>query len=223
MNKPNTSTSSRRGFLRTAVTSAAVTAGAVAGSAQAAQSCKVSNGDILGPFFQPGSAQNANATIELAKTTEAGEHIVIKGRVVAPDCKSPIAGAMVDIWQCNATGAYDIAHPDEKIAPANYNLRGQTKTNDKGEFILKTVMPGRYNIPPGLPGLEKNAGQLRPAHIHLTVIHPIFVPLTTQIYFKGDTQIKGDPWAKHSKVIVAMNGKEGNLDIVLAAGPLQKA
>lgn len=224
MNKPDTSTSSRRGFLRTAVTSAATTAGAVAaGSVQAAQSCKVSNGDILGPFFQPGSAQSANATIELAKTTEAGEHVVITGRVLAPDCKSPIAGAVVDVWQCNAKGAYDIAHPDEKIAPANYNLRGQTKTNDKGEFVLKTIMPGRYNIPPGLPGLEKNAGQLRPAHIHLTVVHPIFVPLTTQIYFKGDTQIKDDPWAKHSKVIVAMKGKEGRLDIVLAAGPLHKA
>jgi catechol 1,2-dioxygenase len=209
--------SSRRRLLTGAVATAV---SAVATTAQAAQSCRVSNGDILGPFFLPGSAQNANATIELAKTTEAGDHVVITGRVLAPDCKTPIAGAMVDAWQANAKGAYDIAHPDEKIAPANYNLRGQTKTNDKGEFVLKTVMPGRYNIPPGLPGLEKNAGQLRPAHIHLTVVHPIFVPLTTQLYFKGDSQIKGDPWAKHSKIIVEMKGKQGSIDIVLAAGPL---
>lgn len=209
--------SSRRTLLTGAVASAV---GAVTTTAQAAQSCRVSNGDILGPFFLPGSAQNANATIELAKTTEAGDRIVITGRVLAPDCKTPIAGAMVDAWQANAKGAYDIAHPDEKIAPANYNLRGQTKTNDKGEFVLHTVMPGRYNIPPGLPGLEKNAGQLRPAHIHLTVVHPIFVPLTTQLYFKGDSQIKGDPWAKDSKIIVEMKGKQGAIDIVLAAGPL---
>ncbi len=210
-------TSSRRSLLTGAVAGAV---GAITSSAQAAQSCRVANGDILGPFFQPGSAQHANATIELAKSSEAGEHIVITGRILAPDCKTPIAGAMVDAWQCNAKGAYDIAHPDEKIAPANYNLRGQTKTNEKGEFVLKTVRPGRYNIPPGLPGLEKNAGQLRPAHIHLTVIHPIFVPLTTQLYFKGDSQIKGDPWAKHSKVQVGMKGKQGSIDLVLAAGPL---
>ena len=209
--------SSRRRLLTGAVATAV---SAVATTAQAAQSCRMSNGDILGPFFLPGSAQNANATIELAKTTEAGEHIVITGRVLAPDCKTPIGGAIVDAWQANAKGAYDIAHPDEKIAPANYNLRGQTKTNEKGEFVLKTVMPGRYNIPPGLPGLEKNAGQLRPAHIHLTVVHPIFVPLTTQLYFKGDSQIKGDPWAKHSRIIVEMKGKQGSIDIVLAAGPL---
>jgi catechol 1,2-dioxygenase len=209
--------SSRRSLLTGAVATAV---GAVTATAHAAQSCKVSNGDILGPFFLPGSAQSGNATIELAKTTETGDHIVITGRVLAPDCKTPIAGAMVDVWQANAKGAYDIAHPDEKIAPANYNLRGQSKTNDKGEFVLKTVMPGRYNIPPGLPGLEKETGQLRPAHIHLTVIHPIFVPLTTQLYFKGDSQIKGDPWAKGSKVIVEMKGKQGSIDIVLASGPL---
>jgi catechol 1,2-dioxygenase len=213
----SSSSANRRRFLVTAP--AAVAAVAVL-PAQAAQSCRVSNGDVLGPFFRPGSAQNANATIELAKTTEAGDHVIINGRVVAPDCRTPIVGAIVDAWQCNAEGAYDISHPDEKIAPANYNLRGQTKTNDKGEFVLKTVMPGRYNIPPGLPGLEKHAGKQRPAHIHLTVVHPIFVPLTTQLYFKGDSQIKGDPWAKDSKVIVEMKGKQGNIDIVLADGPL---
>lgn len=211
-----TKLTSRRGLL----TGAVATAMGTVTAAQAAQSCRVSNGDILGPFFLPGSAQNANATIELAKTTEAGEHVVITGRVLAPDCKTPIAGAMVDAWQANAKGAYDIAHPDEKIAPANYNLRGQTKTNEKGEFVLRTILPGRYNIPPGLPGLDKYAGQMRPAHIHLTVVHPIFVPLTTQLYFKGDSQIKGDPWAKHSTNIVEMKGKDGRFDIVLAAGPL---
>ncbi len=212
-----TSNPSRRSMMTGAMAAAV---GAVASTAQAGQSCRVSNGDILGPFFLPGSAQNAQATIKLASSSEAGDHVVITGRVLSPDCKTPVAGAMVDVWQCNAKGAYDIAHPDEKIAPANYNLRGQTKTNDKGEFVLQTVMPGRYNIPPGLPGLEKNAGQLRPAHIHLTVVHPIFVPLTTQLYFKGDSQIKGDPWAKHSKVIVDMKGKKGAIDIVLAAGPM---
>ena len=214
MNSPRPN---RRNFLFTVP---AAVAGAAVLPAQAAQSCRVSNGDVLGPFFLPGSAQNVNATIELAKTTEAGDHILITGRVVAPDCKTPIAGAMVDVWQANAKGAYDISNPSEKIAPANYNLRGQTQTNNKGEFVLKTVMPGRYDIPPGLPGLEKMAGKTRPAHIHMTVVHPLFVPLTTQIYFNGDSQIKGDPWAKHSRMIVEMKGKQGGIDIVLAAGPL---
>lgn len=209
--------SSRRSLLTGAVAAAV---GAVATTAQAVQSCRVSNGDVIGPFFLPGSAQNANATVALAKATEGGDHVVITGRLLAPDCKTPVAGAMVDIWQANAKGAYDIANPSEKIAPANYNLRGQTQTNDKGEFVLKTVMPGAYDIPPGFPGLEKMAGQTRPRHIHMSVVHPLFVPLTTQIYFKGDSQIKVDPWAKHSKVIIDMKGKEGRIDIVLASGPM---
>ncbi len=211
-----TNISSRRGLLTGAVAAAVGTVT----TAHAAPSCRVTNGDILGPFFLPGSASNANATIELAKPTEPGEHVEIRSRVLAPDCKTPIAGAVVDVWQANAKGAYDIAHPDEKITPDKYHLRGQTQTNALGEFILKTIMPGRYNIPPGPPNLEKQAGQLRPAHIHLTVVHPIYVPLTSQLYFKGDSQIKGDPWAKDSKNIVEMKGKQGQVDIVLAAGPL---
>ena len=73
----------RRNFLFTVP---AAVAGAAVLPVQAAQSCHVSNGDVLGPFFLPGSAQNVNATIELAKTTEAGDHILITGRVLAPDC-----------------------------------------------------------------------------------------------------------------------------------------
>ena len=209
--------SNRRSLLKGALAGAV---GVMATSAQAAQSCLVSNGDVLGPFFLPGSAQNPNATIALAKVSEEGEHIAIAGRLLAPDCKTPIAGAVVDAWQANAKGAYDISNPSEKIAPANYNLRGQTQTNDKGEFVLQTVMPGRYDIPAGMPGLEKWGGQTRPAHIHLTVVHPLFVPLTTQIYFKGDSKIKTDPWAKNSKVVVEMKGRQGSIDIVLATGPM---
>ena len=206
--------SHRRSLLKGAVAGAV---GVVATTAQAVQSCLVSNSDVLGPFFLPGSAQNANATIALAKVSEAGEHIVITGRLLAPDCKTPIIGAVVDAWQANAKGAYDISNPGEKIAPANYNLRGQTQTNAKGEFVLQTVMPGRYDIPAGMPGLEKWGGQTRPAHIHLTVVHPLFVPLTTQLYFKGDSKIKDDPWAKKSKVIVDMKSGQGHIDIVLAS------
>jgi len=43
-----------------------------------------------------------------------------------------------------------------------------------GEF--GSVMPGRYNTGDGL----------RPAHIHVTISHPDYEVLITQMYFKGD-------------------------------------
>lgn len=222
MNQSDAQNTGRRGFLRTAMTSAAATAGAVAGTAQAAQ-CSVSGGDILGPFYRPNAAMAAASIIELAKTSEQGTHITLTGRILRPDCKTPVVNAVVDVWQANHEGMYDIKTPDEVIAPANYHMRGQARTNDKGEFTLKTVMPGKYRIPPGLENFEKFEGYLRPAHIHLTVTHPVYLPLTTQLYFNGDPQIAKDPWAKHSKHLVKMSKDKGAFEIVLGNTPPHKA
>jgi catechol 1,2-dioxygenase len=217
--KTNTITpASRRGFLSSAIAGAAATVG----TAQAAQ-CNVTGGDILGPFYRPNSANSSKAGfIMLAKANESGKRITLTGRVLRPDCKTPVANAVIDAWQANDKGAYDVKTPDEVIAPENYNLRGQTRTNDKGEFVLDTVMPGKYNIPPGLEGFEQHAGKLRPAHIHLTITHPVYLPLTTQVYFQNDSQIKNDPWAKHSELIATMSGGNAKVEIVLGNTPPAK-
>lgn len=222
MNKTDAQASSRRGFLRNAVTSAVATAGVVAaaGSAQAVQSCIVSGGDILGPFYRPNAAMAAASVIELAKAGEKGTRITLTGRILRPDCKTPVANAVMDVWQANHEGMYDIKTPDEVIAQANYNLRGQARTNANGEFTINSIVPGKYKIPPGLENFE---GYLRPAHIHLTVTPPLNLPLITQLYFTGDPQIAKDPWAKHSKHMVKMNKDKGSLEIVLGNTPPHKA
>ena len=52
-----------------------------------------------------------------------------------------------------------------------------------------------------MPGLEQYAGQTRPAHVHFMVMHPLFGPLTMQLYFKGDPYLSKDPFAKPSLAI----------------------
>jgi protocatechuate 3,4-dioxygenase beta subunit len=177
----------------------------------------------LGPFYRPNAAMSAASIIQLVKPEEKGNHIVLTGRVLRPDCKTPVVNAIVDVWQANAEGMYDIKTPDEVIAPANYYMRGQARTNDQGVFTLKTIVPGKYRIPPGLENFEKFEGYLRPAHIHLTVTHPVYLPLTTQLYFNGDPQIAKDPWAKHSKNMVKMNKDQGTFEIVLGNTPPHKS
>lgn len=209
----------RRRFL-TAVPAAA--AAAVSGSAYAAGACLVTDGDILGPFYRP----NAKATARLADASTQGERLVLTGVVLRPDCKTPVAGAAVDIWHCDHNGAYDIKTPDEKISPENYRFRALTQADSKGRFVIETIVPGRYSIPPGLEAFEKFAGQTRPAHIHITIIHPMFLPLTTQIYFKGDPNIAKDPWARYSRVLVGLKrsggAASGSIDLVLANRPGQR-
>jgi catechol 1,2-dioxygenase len=216
--KKSSSIASRRNFLSTAIAGVA----AAAGTAEAAQ-CGPTGGDILGPFYRPNSASSTKVGfIQLAKMNESGKRISLTGRVLRPDCKTPVANAVIDAWQANDKGAYDIKTPDEVIAPENYNLRGQTRTNDKGEFVLDTVMPGKYGIPPGLEGFEAHAGKIRPAHVHLTITHPVYLPLTTQVYFQNDAQIKDDPWAQHSELIAQISGNNATVEIVLGNTPPKK-
>ena len=64
---------------------------------------------------------------------------------------------------------------------------------------------------------------MRPAHIHFRVMESLHVPLTTQLYFKDDPFIAGDPWASHraaSAIGLKQDGKtqRGTYDIVLARG-----
>lgn len=213
------SPSNRRRFLFTAP---AAIAGVAALPAQAKEICGVTDGDILGPFYRPG----AKTMAKLADAGVAGERLVFTGTVLRPDCKTPVVGASIDFWHCDHQGAYDIKTPDEKIAPENFRFRAMAQTDKDGRFVFETVVPGRYGIPPGLEGFEAFAGQTRPAHFHLTVTHPIYLPLTTQVYMRGDPFIAKDPWAKHSKLIMVVKkagaGSTGQVEIVLANRPGQR-
>lgn len=104
-----------------------------------------------------------------------------------------------------------------------FHLRGMLVTNEKGRYEIETIVPGRYPTPPNLPGLEKYAGLTRPAHIHFRVMESLHVPLTTQVYFKGDPFIAKDPWARHKQSLAIDLKQDGKLrrgvfDIVLARG-----
>ena len=215
----SSSLSRRRRFLLAAP---AAVAGFAALPAQAKNACGVTDGDLLGPFSRPG----AKAAVKLADAGTEGTRLVLAGTVLRPDCKTPVAGASIDFWHCDHKGAYDIKTPDEKIAPENYRFRAMAQTDKDGHFVFETIVPGRYGIPPGLEGFEAYAGQTRPAHFHLTVTHPIYLPLTTQIYMNGDPFIGKDPWARHSKLIMAVKksgaGSTGQVEIVLANRPGQR-
>ena len=127
---------------------------------------------------------------------------------------------LIEVWQTNNAGQYDTNKPGNFTEHVDFHLRGMMLTDQQGNYEFETIMPGRYPIPPNLPGLEKYAGVMRPAHIHFRVSEILHVPLTTQLYFKGDPNIAHDPWAR-SKPSMAIDLKQdgkfmhGNLDIVL--------
>jgi catechol 1,2-dioxygenase len=209
---------SRRTFLRG---SAAVLGGAIsAGPAFAAKHlCRATESDIVGPFYRFG----APFRTRLAGPDEAGDRLVLTGTVFGSDCRTPLPGALIEVWQANNAGLYDTNKPGNFTELTTFHLRGMLETNERGQYEIETIVPGRYPIPPNLPGLEKYAGLTRPAHIHFRVMESLHVPVTTQLYFKGDPFLAKDPWAGRKPTLAIGLKQEGNLrrgvfDIVLARG-----
>lgn len=138
------------------------------GRSDSGGSCEATGSDVEGPFHAEGAPERA----ELAPDDEPGTPLVVEGTVLGPDCRAPIAGAMLDVWHADAEGEYYDA--DE-----TYRLRGQVKADDGGSYRIRTIRPGNYPL----------AGSLRPAHVHFNVAAPGFEPLTTQLYFSDDPHL----------------------------------
>jgi catechol 1,2-dioxygenase len=187
--------------------------------AATAKSCRLTESDILGPFYRFG----APFQTKLAGPNEPGERLVISGKVYSSDCRSSLPNTLIEIWQANQAGLYDTDKPGNFTERVDFHLRGMMLTDQQGNYEFETIMPGRYPVPPNLPGLEKYAGLTRPAHIHFRVSESLHVPLTTQLYFRGDPHIAKDPWAAHKPSVaigLRQDGKflRGTFDVVLAKG-----
>ncbi|MBO9134680.1 intradiol ring-cleavage dioxygenase [Rhizobium sp. B230/85] len=135
---------------------------------------------VLGPFHVMDAPQYENgANICL---DGKGEPLLVQGRVTDTDGK-PIAGAMLDVWQANDEGFYDV---QQKGLQPEMNLRGIFKTDADGSYWFKSVRPKFYPIPDDGP-VGKLLGQMgrhpfRPAHIHFIVGAAGFEPITTHIF-----------------------------------------
>ena len=74
-----------------------------------------------------------------------------------------------------------------------------------------------------MPGLERYGGLTRARHIHIKVLPFLHVALTTQLYFKGDPNLAGDPWGGHKPSLALGMKQDGrymkaDFDFVLATG-----
>lgn len=193
--------------------------GLLSGSTLAQQLCALTQGDILGPYYRFGAPFQSR----LVGPEEPGERLMITGTLFSSDCRTPVPGALMEIWQANSAGLYDTQKPGNFTDKGDFHLRGMLYTDAQGRYRIETVMPGRYPVPPNLPGLEKYGGLMRPAHIHFRVIDSLHVPVTLQLYFKGDPHIAGDPWARDRSTNTIELQRDGELrrgvfDIVLARG-----
>ena len=150
-----------------------------------------SKGTIEGPYYIPDAPRlPAEATLPM-RENEGGTPLLFQGQVTSVD-GTPLAGALVEIWQADNDGYYS------QFAPGlpEWNLRGGVVADDQGNFKIHTIEPAPYQIPTdGACGkLISAAGwhAWRPAHLHLKVSVPGHQLITTQLYFQGGSHVEDD-------------------------------
>lgn len=147
---------------------------------------------IEGPYYVP-NPPVLQPPYELPRRPdEPGDPLVFSGTVTNAESGEPLAGALLDMWQCDANGAYSNIDP----SVPEMNLRGKLHALDDGTYAVRTIVPAPYEIPKGGPfgkflaALGRSA--YRPAHLHFTVTAEGHEPLTTQIYFETDEYLNTD-------------------------------
>lgn len=161
--------------------------------------CVLTSRQVEGPFFFP--APDRRNLVEDRK----GVPLSLKFQVIShPDC-TPVPGAVVEIWHCDAEGTYsgypeEITHDIWKTAmflgkngqerdgqihvdPINDTrfLRGRQSTDAEGWVAFDTIFPGWY--------------EGRVPHVHLKVVTADQKQLMTQFYF--DTELCNEIYTTH--------------------------
>jgi catechol 1,2-dioxygenase len=145
---------------------------------------------VLGPFHLTESPVRAlGDDIDLVG---GGERCVVSGRVRSTD-GTPLPGAVVDVWQADDKGYYDVQQPG--VQPAG-NGRGLFTADAEGRFWFRTCVPAAYPIPTDGPvgGLLRATGRhpYRPAHIHFIAEAEGHTPVTTHIFVAGGDYLDSD-------------------------------
>lgn len=134
-----------------------------------------------GPFYPqtlPLDSDNDLVRVEGRSGLARGEITDLDGRVLDPRGR-PVAGARVEIWQCDAYGRYH--HPwDRRNVPLDEDFQGYGRftTSPEGAYRFRTIKPVPY------PG--------RAPHIHFAVTAPGADPFITQMYVAGAPENQRD-------------------------------
>lgn len=176
-----------------------------------------------GPFYPdklPLDTDNDLIVINEATKPSVGEITHLTGRILSPSGE-PVRNAVVEIWQCDANGAYlHSGTGNKEKQDANFQGFGRFLTNSKGEYYFRTIKPVPY------PG--------RTPHIHYKIRKGGKELLVTQCYIKGHPQnerdgvLRGirDPKAKAALMVDWKKIKDSkigeyaaNWDVVLGQTP----
>jgi protocatechuate 3,4-dioxygenase beta subunit len=116
-----------------------------------------------------------------------GERVIVHG-FVKDEFGRPVAGALIEVWQANASGRY--RHKKDQYIGAldpNFGGCGRVLTDADGYYAYRTIKPGPYPW-------RNRINEWRPSHIHYSLCGDGWAQrLITQMYFEGDPLIDTCP------------------------------
>jgi protocatechuate 3,4-dioxygenase beta subunit len=127
-----------------------------------------------GPFYPVDWSGDVDADlVRVAGQAARAQGVVthLRGRVLDAQ-GTPVSGAVVEIWQCDAFGRYRHPRDRQDGRDPGFQGRGRVATGPDGSYAFRTIRPVPY------PG--------RTPHIHVAVAAPGREPLVTQFYVAGE-------------------------------------
>lgn len=144
---------------------------------------------VLGPFFVEGAPEiDQGGDIAFGAP---GQPCWVQG-TVRDTAGAPLPGALLEIWECDEDGFYDVQYAGEDRTAA----RGRLQTDQDGCFRLWALTPVPYPIPHDGPvgRLLSATGRspMRAPHLHFLVRSPGQRTLITHIFVAGEALQRGD-------------------------------
>ena len=144
---------------------------------------------VLGPFYVDDSPHLAPGG-DMADGVE-GDPCFISGQV--RNLKGePIAGAVLDMWQADDEGTYEVQLAEH----SGPYLRGVYHSGPDGRYLVKTIAPLGYAIPMDGPVgdliKQTEVSYFRPAHIHFIMSAPGYQKIITHLFKRGTDYLESD-------------------------------
>lgn len=143
---------------------------------------------VLGPFFVE-DAPEMRMGDNIVKAGTPGDPCAVSGSVASTD-GTPLANAIIDVWEAGGDGFYDVQKPD------GTNLRARFRTGADGKFDFRCVRPVSYPVPHDGPVGKMLAATgrhpMRPGHLHFVIEAPGFEKLVTHLFVRGDEFLDSD-------------------------------
>jgi hydroxyquinol 1,2-dioxygenase len=144
---------------------------------------------VFGPFFLE-EAPHYELGADVANGAK-GDPCLVSGRVLGLGGET-IPNALINVWQADEDGLYDVQYMNEDRIQA----RGILHSDAKGHFHFKTIVAEAYPIP-----VDGPVGELlgatkrhpwRPAHLHFMVEAPGYERLITHVFREDDQYLDSD-------------------------------